>query len=138
MACLYGCDFSLALVILLHWGSQFGWPHKSLISKAQYCHASKGHHYPPESFHQFLLWLLHTSPLQQQLQSPALTSVLSFLDYATVAEKDDFRFLDDLLLSATSELPNVAHSTSGEEKEVSTHPVRSWKGREYGEYLMQA
>lgn len=95
MACLYGCDFSLALVILLHWGSQFGWPHKSLISKAQYCHASKGHHYPPESFHQFLLWLLHTSPLQQQLQPPALTPVLSFLDYATVAEKDDFRFLDD-------------------------------------------
>lgn len=35
------------------------------------------------------------------------------------------------------ELSNIAHSTSGEEQEVSTHSVISWKGQEYGEYLKQ-
>lgn len=64
MACLHGCDFSLALVALLQWGSPLGWCLNSLISKAHYRHADKGHHYPPETFLQFLLWVRQTSSSQ--------------------------------------------------------------------------
>lgn len=58
---------------------------------------------------------------------------------ATLAEKEeDFSFLDELFLNAISELSDRAHLTSGEEQELSTHSVISWKGQGlYGEYLKQ-
>lgn len=44
-------------------------------------------------------------------------------------KEEDFSFLDDLFLNAILELSDRAHPTAGEEQELSTRSVTSWKGQ---------
>ena len=159
LAHLYGYDFPLALVTLLHWGSPLGWPHEQ---------PSEGYHLAASAQRYAIAVQVkstttcgqchpinfssgssncQTSSSQWQLQPPVPTPS----GCATLAEKEeDFSFLvslfslswqlntmqplapsphHHLFLNAVSELSDGAHPTSGEEQELSAHSAMSWKGQ---------